>query len=191
MNQLHIHDFHAWEFIAHSKISLVTMFFLYALPLSAIAPLMIHYAGSTYGGELLPMMTSSQLETIGVVFFLSEIIMVFLMAGVIQRLGEVVEISPSYEDAFKVATVVPVPLWLAPLFLLIPSFTLNLAVGALALVAAGILAFQTVPAVLKIDEKGHAILLSGLVLLAGMVAWVALMIITLITWNAVTSTLTL
>jgi prepilin signal peptidase PulO-like enzyme (type II secretory pathway) len=171
--------------------SVLEMFFLYALPLSAIAPLMIYYAGVTYQAGLLPVLTASQLETIGVVFFLAEVIMVFLVAAVIQRLGEVIDIEPTYEDAFKLAVVAPVPLWLAPLFLLIPSFTLNLAVGALALAASGVLIFRAVPEIFKIEERGRAMLLSAFILLAGMVAWAALMYLTLLTWNAVTSTLAL
>lgn len=194
MNQLHfphLHDVHLWEFLSRSRMSVVEMFFLYALPLSVIAPLMIHYAGTTYGGGLLPSLSGSQLQTIGVVFFIAETAMVFLVAWVIQRLAAAVDITPSYAEAFKLAVTVPVPLWLAPLFLLIPSFTLNLAVGALAIAASGVLIFRAVPAIFRIEDKGRAILLSGFVLLAGLVAWVALMFLTLLTWNAVTSTLVL
>lgn len=194
MNQLHIphlHDVHLWEFLSHSRMSVVEMYFLYALPLSAIAPLMIHYAGTAYGGGLLPSLSSGQLQTISAVFFLAETAMVFLVAALIQRLAAVVDIAPNYADAFKLAIVVPVPLWLAPLFLLIPSFTLNLAAGALAIAASGALIFRAVPEIFKIEDQGRAILLSGFVLLAGLVAWAALMFLTLITWNAVTSTLVL
>ncbi|MBS4098834.1 MAG: DUF1282 family protein [Sulfuricella sp.] len=189
--QLHIHDIHGWDFIARSRLSILTMLFLYALPLSVIPPVMIYYAGINYGGGLLPALSESQLQIIGAVFFLAEIVMVFLMAGVIHRLGEVVDIEADYDDAFKLAVVIPIPLWLAPLFLVIPSYTVNLVMGSLAIVAAGILAFRAVPEIFKIEEKGRAMLLSSLVMFAGMVAWVALMLLTLITWSAVTSTLSL
>jgi hypothetical protein len=117
--------------------------------------------------------------------------MTFLVAYFIQRLGEVIDIKPAYEDAYKLAVVVPTPLWLAPLFLFIPSFMLNLAVGAAALILSGMLIFYTVPSILKVEEAGHAMLLSGSILAAGLVAWAAMMYLTLLSWSFISSSLLL
>lgn len=185
----HMPHFAGWDTLTHSHMSVLRMFLLYALPLSVIPPAMIYYAGITYGGNLLPALSVMQLEIIGIVFFLAELAMTFLVAFVIQRLGEVVDIKPAYEDAYKLAVVVPTPLWLAPLFLFIPSFILNLTVGALAIMASGMLIFYSVPAILKVEEEGHAMLLAGSILAAGLVAWAAMMYLTLLTWSLVTSTL--
>lgn len=189
MKMLHFPEFHGWDYLAHSHMPVASMFLLYALPLSLVPPLMIYYAGTNYGGDLLPEFTRSQLQSIGVVFFLVETAMLFLMATVIRRLGEVIDIKPSYEDAFKLAVIAPTPLWLAPLAMFIPSFEVNLTVGALAILATGSLIYFGVPAIFKIDEKGHAMLLSGTIYAAGLVAWAAMMYLTLITWSLVTSTL--
>lgn len=187
MKQLHFPEFHGLDFVARSHLSVAKMFFLYALPLSVIPPLMIYYAGASYAGDLLPSLSKSQLQTIGVVFFLVELIMVFTVAWIIQRLGEVIDIHPSYEDSFKLAITAPTPLWLAPLALFIPSFMVNLTVGALAILAAGSLIYYGVSAIFKIEEKGHAMLLSGTIYATGLVAWAAMMYLTLITWSMVTS----
>src|SRR5512135_2622894 len=182
----------AWNTLARSHISVLKMFFLYALPLSVLPPVMIHYAGITYGGQGgMPTLNELQLQTIGVVFFIAELAMTFLVAFIIQRLGEMVEIKPSYEDAYKLAVLAPTPLWLAPLFLFIPSFILNLAVGSAALILSAVLIFFGVPDILKVEERGHAILLSGSILAVGLVAWVAMMILTLVSWSWITSSLML
>ena len=194
MVQLHLpHMPHAegWDTLARKHMSVLRLFFLYAVPMSVLPPVMIHYAGVTYGGHLLPTLTEMQLQTIGVAFFLVELAMTFLVAYVIQRLGEVIEIKPAFEDAYKLAVVVPTPLWLAPLFLFIPSFIVNITIGAAALILSGMLIFYTVPPILKVEEKGRAILLSGSILAAGMVAWAAMMYLTLLSWSFVSSSLLL
>ncbi|OIR16376.1 hypothetical protein GALL_31000 [mine drainage metagenome] len=194
MTQLHLpHMPHleGWHTLTHSHISVLKLFFLYALPLSIIPPMMIHYAGITYGGQLLPTLSDIQLQAIGVVFFLTELIMTFVIAFIVQRLGSVVDIKPAFEDAYKLAIVVPTPLWLAPLFLFIPSFMLNLTVGAAAMMLSGVLIFYCVPTILKVEEEGHAMLLSGSILAAGMVGWAAMMYLTLLSWSFVSSSLLL
>lgn len=173
----------AWETLTHTHISVLKLFFLYAIPLSVLPPVMIHYAGITYGGGLLPELSEMQLQLIAVVFFFTEVAMTFLVAYIIQRLAAWVEVKPPFEDAYKLAVVVPTPLWFAPLFLFIPSFMLNLTVGAAAMVLSGVLIYYCTPAILKIEEKGHAMLLSGSILAAGMVAWAVMMYLTLFSWS--------
>lgn len=172
-----------WDTFSHSHISVMRLFFLYALPMSVVPPVMIYYAGVTYGVHLLSSLSPMQLQAIGIVFFFAELVMTFLVAAVIQRLGEWEEIKCAFEDCYKLAIVVATPLWLAPLFLYIPSVTLNLTIGAAALMLSGILVFYSVPAILKVDEKGHAILLSGSILAVGLVAWAAMLYLTLLTWG--------
>lgn len=179
------------ELVLRSRISVLKMCLFYAVPLSIVPPAMIYYAGIMYGGDLLPSLTTMQLAAIGGVFFAVELAMTFLMAYIIQQLGSVIDIAPKYEDAYKLAVVVPTPLWLAPLFLFIPSFVVNITAGAVALMLSGILIFYSVPAIFKIEEEGHTILLAGSILAAGMVGWVAMMLLTLVTWSFVSSSLLL
>ena len=53
------------------------------------------------------------------------------------------------------------------------------------------LIFYTVPSILKVEEEGHSVLLSGSILAAGMVAWAAMMYLTLVTWSFASSSLLL
>ncbi|HYR05422.1 MAG TPA: YIP1 family protein [Gallionella sp.] len=183
----HIPQLLGWDAFTHSRMSALKLFLLYAAPLSFVPPIMIYYAGVTYGGQLLPVLKVTQLEGIGIVFYVAELVMTFVIAYVIQRLSELVDIKPAFADAYKLAVVIPTPLWLAPLFLFIPSFMLNLTAGAAALIFSGMLIFYSVPPILGIEERGRAMLLSGSILAAGMVAWATMMYLTLLFWSFDTS----
>ena len=185
----HMPQYMNWDTLASSHVSVLKLFLFYAVPMSVFPPAMIYYAGVTYGGGLLPALGNTQLQIIAMLFFITELAMTFVVAYIIQQLGEVVDIKPAYEDAYMMAVVVPTPLWLAPLLLFIPSFMLNLTAGAAALILSGILIFNAVPAILKVEEKGNAMLLSGSILAAGMVMWAVMMYLTLFSWGFVSSSM--
>jgi uncharacterized membrane protein len=156
---------------------------LFVVPMSFLAAHMLYFAGLTYGAKFLPHLTKQDLQVIAAIFFVAEIIAVLIIALVIQRLGEVVEIRPTYGDAFILAAIAPTPLWLATLFFLIPSVGINLAIGALAMMAAAGLIYNGVRPVFRLDDTGKALLLAGSIFAAGLVAWVALMVLTLVVWG--------
>ncbi|MFZ5524344.1 MAG: Yip1 family protein [Pseudomonadota bacterium] len=186
----HMPHYEGWDTLARSHISVLKLFLLYALPLSVLPPVMLHYSGIAYGGDfILPILNGMQLQAIGVIFFVTELVMTFLIAYIIQRLSELVDIKPAFEDAYKLAVVVPTPLWLASLFLFIPSYILILTAGSAAMIISGVLIYYCVPSILKVEEKGHAMLLSGSILSAGLVGWAAVMYLTLITWHWVSSSM--
>lgn len=179
----HMPQWVGWDTFTHSHMSTFKLCLYYAVPMSILPPAMIYYAGVTYGGHLLPALTTMQLQGIAIVFYATELVMTFVVAYVIREICNWLEIKPPFEDAYKLAIAVPTPLWLAPLFLFIPSFILNLAAGAAALILSGMMIFYAVPPILKVEEKGHAMLLSGSILAAGMIAWVAMMFLTLLFWS--------
>jgi hypothetical protein len=183
----HMPQFVGWDKFTHTHISALKLFLFYALPLSIVPPAMIYYAGTTYGGTMLPAMSETQLQAIGIVFYLSELVMTFVVTYLIRRAGEVIDIKPDFDDAYKLAVVVPTPLWLAPLFLFVPSFTVNFTAVVVALMLSGMLIFYSVPDILKVEEKGHAILLSGTILAIGAVAWAVMMYIALVSWSLITA----
>lgn len=174
-----------WSHLVHSKPSIHQLYLLHVSPFSLIPPLMIYFAGSKYGDQFFPAMAPTKLLLVAAIFFLVELVAVPLMGVVVRQLGEVAEIHPSYKDAFTLAAVAPTPLWIAPLFLLIPSVLFNLAVVSLAMILAAGLIYSGVPVVFRLKEKGHALLLFGAILIAGVVAWGFLMVSTLVVWGSV------
>ena len=216
MKMLHFPDIHGWDYLARSHLSVAAMLFFYVLPMSLIPPLMLYHAGTTYHDNLLPVLslTTSQLQILSGMFFVAELAGVFLMAGAIEFMAntelkvihsrqELLEypaktptlITPAnlprveFHDAFMLAAIAPTPLWLAPLILFVPNFMIDTTIGALALLASALILYYATPAILKLDEKGEGALFRYIMITGGMVAWAAMMYLTLITWSMVTSTL--
>ncbi len=205
-----------WRYLAHSHISTVRMFLFYVLPLSAIPPLMIYYAGTAYHENLLPALalSSGQLQVLSLVFFATELVMVFIVAGAIEGLanaafktlhsrGELLQYPAEmpkppvtekvrkveYRDAFTLAAVAPTPLWIGSLALFVPNFMIVMTIGALALIGSAAIIYYATPAIFRIREKGEAILMGYTLIIPGMVAWAAMMYLALLSWSAITSTL--
>jgi len=107
------------------------------------------------------------------------------MALIIRQLAEVAEIHPSYHDAFTLAAVAPTPLWVAPVFFLIPDMFISLLALSLALMLTVGFIYYGTPIVFHIKERGHANLLFGAVLTAGLIGWGFLMVSTLVILGSV------
>lgn len=174
-----------WNDLVQSQPSIHRLYMLHVIPYALIPPLMGYLAASKYGGQFFPSMSSPKLMLIAAIFFVVELVVVPAMAVIVRQLGEVAEIHPSYHDAFVLAAVAPTPLWLAPIFLLVPSVPLNLAVVSLAMMAAAGFIYYGIPAVFGLEEDGRAMLMFGAVLIAGVVAWGFLMVSTLVVWGSV------
>lgn len=178
-------DREGWRALIRIHPSVLKMYLFYVVPMSVIPPAMVYYAGIRYGGDLLPAVSRPELISMCVLFFLVELVVVPAMGLVIQQLGDVIDVRPPYQDAFTLAAVAPTPLWLAPLLLFVPSVLLNLAAGALAMLLAAVLIFRGVDPVFKLDEPGHAILMAGAIFAAGLVAWIGMILLTLVAWGYV------
>lgn len=199
-----LHDHH---------IPTASMFMLYVLPLSAIAPLMFYYAGTHYNILLISTLSTTQLTFICSVFFVAELAMTFILAEFIQWMGNATFriVHTQYEmlyyptpdvtsegrllqrrkvdfrDAYTLAAIAPTPLWLVSLALFIPNFSVVTTFGAIALSLSIYILYAATPTILKIDGKGEGILMGWVSLTIGMVGWAVMMYLTLITWSYVTS----
>ncbi|MDD5329023.1 MAG: Yip1 family protein [Sulfuricella sp.] len=218
MNMLHLPEFHAWDTLSRRHLSVPLMFFFYVLPMSLIPALMLYYAGTAYHENLLPALslTASQLQILSGAFFVYELAGVFAMAGAVefvartelkvihspQKLMEFPPEAPSigepvdvprveFRDAFTLAAIAPTPLWIGSLCLFIPSFMIDMTIGALALLASAVILYYATPTILKLDEQREGALFRYLTVAGGMVGWAAMMYLTLLTWSIVTSSLTL
>jgi hypothetical protein len=174
-----------WDWLKRIHPSVAKLYFLYVIPMSLIPPAMLLYAWRTYGGPPRPEITVGEAWVLAVVFFTAELVMVPIMGRVLQMIGQVVDASPSYQDAFTLAAVVPTPLWLAPVALFVPSLVFNILMMLLALACAAVLIFQGVDRTYDLNDEGHSLLLGGSVCAAGLVAWVIMLVLAFVTWGTV------
>lgn len=153
------------------------MFLLYVLPMSLVPAAMLFYAGITHHQLLVPQVTSDEALIVAAAFLLAELAMVPLMAMVIQQMGELVDIRPDFHDAFMLAAVAPTPLWLGSLALFVPDASAIVLTMALAWIACAALIYHGTPPLFDLPDHRKSRLLSHFVIGAGIMAWVALMVV--------------
>lgn len=174
-----------WKDLMQSQPSIHRLYLSHVIPFALIPPLMIYIAGRTHSELFFDLLPGNKLIIVSVAFFLVQLVVVPAMASIVRQLAEVAEIHPSYKDAFILAAVAPTPLWMAPIFLIVPDILVNIGVTSLAMMASAGFIYYGIPVVFKIREQGHALLLFGAILIAGVIAWGFLMICTLVVWGSV------
>jgi len=177
-----------WKGLMQSQPSIHQLYMLHVIPFALIPPLMIYFSGKHHGDaifDLIHLVPSNKLIIVSIAFFLVQLVVVPVMASIVRQLAEVAEIHPSYRQAFILAAVAPTPLWMAPVFLVIPDLLVNICITSLAMMASAGFIYYGIPVVFEIKEKGHALLFFGAVLMAGATAWGFLMVCTLMVWGAV------
>jgi len=169
-----------WQDLMRMHPGVQRMMWMYVVPMSLVPAVMFMYAMLVTPGAVLPAVvphvTMAEALTTGAVFFVVELGMVALMASLIQQMGDVVDVSPSYEEAYMLAAVAPTPLWVGSLALLVPSLWLNMVVMLLAWVASAALIYHGVYPLFRLDSRSRARVMATFVLLAGVIAWAALMV---------------
>lgn len=176
-----ISETEGWSDIERRHPRARSLLFGLVMPLSIIPPALYAFAQLNYPGAVfpltLPAMTAGQLLSSGIVLFAGQLAMVSFMAMLIQRMAISQDHDPGYENAYTLAAIAPVPLWLSSLALLVPSLTVNLLVVAAAWVASAVLIRQGVRPLLKVRNARQAHYISTLVTAAGVMAWCGLMIV--------------
>lgn len=170
-----------WEEIDKSNYSARWFFRSLVTPLSLLPPAMYAYAELVHPGKIFPLsmpaLTAMQLLVIGIVFYVMQLLMVPYMAMLIQRMAQAKDHDPGYDNAYALAAIAPVPLWLSSLALLVPSQGFVIGVGILAWVAALALIRHGVRPLLHIDDEKTAHYVANMVSMSGIAAGIALLVV--------------
>jgi MFS family permease len=172
-----------WNQLSATHPSVWKTFLLLSLPFALIPPLMLVLAGGQHGAAYLVDATPARWQAVAFIFLIAELLTVPLMGWVIGRIAASRGLVVRFEDAFRLAAICALPMWLSSLVLLIPQMWVVIAgiVGGL-LVAADML-YHGSASILNISDRTQAQSLSYEVFSAGCLAWVflcALVIVPLI-----------
>lgn len=170
-----------WQDLIEIHPTVRKLFTTFVMPMSLIPAVMLLYAllvmpGSVFP-ELVPAITVGEALAVAVAFFLAELAMVALMASIIQQMGDVVDATPTYQDAFLLAAVAPTPLWISALALFVPITWFNALVVAIAWVASAALIYHGVYPLFRLEDRSKARVMGTFVLMAGIIAWIALLVV--------------
>ncbi len=163
-----------WQGLAQSQPSVLRLYLLLVLPFSLIPPLMLEYAGRHVGAVMFPHVSSQAWSIAALLFLLAELATVPLMAWAIKSVAGSKGIDSSQYDAFLLAAVAPVPLWLSALVLFANQFALIVAMVLLGVAGSVVLIFRGVKSILKVEEGLVAFDIAYTVTALGLIAWVVL-----------------
>jgi hypothetical protein len=165
-----------WRQILKSHPAILRIFLLLVLPLSILPPVMLYYAGTKHGDAFLPGFAAKPWGLISPLFFGMELATFVLMGWFIRQVAVTYQIRIDYYDAYLVAAIAPVPLWLSSLGLLVPSLIFNAAVLLTAVGMSCALIYHGISTVSRREHDVEATTVVQIVMGAGLIAWALLFV---------------
>lgn len=179
--KMFVSETEGWNDVLKVHPSVSKIFWSLVVPMSLLPPLMYAYAGLGHPGAVLPQteppMSGGAAMLVGGVFFLIELATVAFMAMAIRQIGNAHGLATPYENAYALAAIAPVPLWLSSLALFIPSLWANVAVVAVAWVGSVALIRHGVRPLLGVADGNEAHAMANRVTMVGVAAWITLMVV--------------
>ncbi len=111
------------------------------------------------------------------VFFLAEMLTFAGMGWLIRQIAETRKVKIDNHDAYLLAAIAPVPLWLSAFGLFFTSIPINMAMSVVALACSCGLIYHGIFALCHMHEEIEAMSITYTVISAGLVAWVLLLVI--------------
>lgn len=180
IHQLFVSSADGWEAFARVQTSALKLFVFLVVPLSLIPPLMLEYAGHHVGAIMYPDTSGQAWSVAAAVFLIAELATVPLMAWAIKSVAESKGVNCAYRDAFKLAAIAPVPLWLSSLALFFDQIAPIMAMISLGVAGSVVLIFRGVQRSLKVEEGLVAFDVAYTVTALRLIAWVVLVMLGLV-----------
>ena len=175
--QLPFHSNGAWHELQRRQLSIPLLAWALVLPLSLLPPVLLYYAGSHYGEHFMAGFAGKEWRFITTILFLAELLTFFVMGWLIHSVVAGKDLAINYADAYLLAAIAPVPLWLSSLALLVPSLAFNVVVVFIAMGLSCTLIYHGLKALSnRPDTDVEAMSAAYSVMAASFLAWALLMV---------------
>ena len=175
-----------WHAIREDSISIGQAFSQYVLLLALIPPIAGYIGTTQYGWQLgfgEPVkLTSGSALIIAVLFYMAIVAAVGVVGKAIHWMAQTYGANPSLDNCVVLAAGTITPLLLVGILLFYPVLILVFLVGLLALALTVYLLYSGVPIMMDIPQD-RAFLFSSSIVTFGMVAFMAMLVITVILWG--------
>lgn len=165
-----------WPDLERQRPRLLGIIVFMALPLSLLPPFMLYNAGIHYGDALIAGWSSRPWDGIALIFLAGEFIAFGAMGWLIKNVAGSANARIDYRDAYLVAAIAPVPMWLSALSLLVPNLVFNVFAALSGLGVSCTLMYHGVLALSDMKEEIEAAGATYTVMAAGMIAWALLLV---------------
>lgn len=175
--QLPFHSNGAWHELQRRKLSIPLLAWALVMPMSLLPPVLLYYAGTHYGDHFMAGFAGQEWRFITTILFLAELLTFFVMGWLIHSVVEGKDLALSYTDAYLLAAVAPVPLWLSSLALLVPNLVFSIVVVMFAMGLSCTLIYHGLQALShRTNTDVEAMSATYTVMAASFLAWVLLMV---------------
>lgn len=165
-----------WPELEQQRPGLFNIIIYMALPLSLLPPVMLYMAGIHYGDAMIAGWSSKPWGEIAVIFMAGELIAFAGMGWLIKSVAGGEHTRINYHDAYLVAAIAPVPMWLSALSLVVPNLAFNMLAALTGLGTSCVLMYHGVHAMCRMEDEVKAAGVTHTVMAAGMIAWVLLLV---------------
>lgn len=131
-----------WGELQERQLSIPMLAWTIVVPLSLLPPVLLYYAGTHYGDSFIAGFGGKEWRHITTILFLAELLTFFVMGWLIHSVVESHKLQISYNDAYLLAAIAPLPLWLSSLALLVPAVMVSVLAVMVAMVLSCTLVYQ-------------------------------------------------
>lgn len=115
----------AWAELRRFDLSIPFLAWVVVVPMSFLPPVLLYFAGTHYGNSFIDGFGDKEWRFITTILFLAELLTFFVMGWLIHAVLEADKLTISYQDAYLLAAIAPLPLWLSSLALLVPALAVS------------------------------------------------------------------
>ncbi|MCH8500758.1 MAG: hypothetical protein LAT77_02480 [Aliidiomarina sp.] len=167
-----------WGQLQGMDIDIPSLAWKLVIPLSLLPPIFLYFNGTHYGAGFLPEFANKNWQFITTTFFLAELLTFFVMGWLIHSVLEQNKLEITYHDAYLLAGIAPIPMWLSSVGLLFPSALIAAFVVGIGLIASCVIVYIGTRALshrASIDITSMSATYT--IMSASLAAWVLLMLI--------------
>jgi hypothetical protein len=166
----------AWVELRRYNLSIPFLAWVVVVPMSFLPPILLYFAGTQYGDNFIQGFGGKEWRFITTILFLAELLTFFVMGWLVKVVLEGDKLQISYADAYLLAAIAPLPLWLSSLALLVPMFAVSVVAVFAGLFLSCALVYQGVRSLCELGQNDVvAMSATYTIMAASMLAWGVLM----------------
>lgn len=161
-----------WQQLRRERPSLNALILRVVLPLSLLPPIMLHYAIYRHGDALLPGLSERPWSLIAPALFTAELLTFLVMGWLIHGVANAHRLKLSRGDAYLLAALAPLPLWLSSLTLFAPDMLFIVSGMLLAVMVSCGLIYHGLEVLAECEEDDVMVMSATYTVVAfGLMAW--------------------
>ena len=165
-----------WRELKGMNLSIPFLAWVIVVPMSFLPPVLLFYAGTHYGDSFINGFADKEWRFITTILFLAELLTFFVMGWLIKAVLDGHQLQIEYPDAYLLAAIAPLPLWLSSLALLVPVLAVSVIAVFAGMFLSCALIYQGVRSLCqRTDNDVVAMSATYTVMAASLTAWGILM----------------